>query len=85
MNKQTSWKETSQKVLETPKFLKRGTKVLVLPTEPLHTEVKGRYGQREMYIIETKEKGFIYVSPMQIVAIARAFDGKFDDAVTVEL
>lgn len=85
MPKQTTWEEASKKVLGTPKFVAKGTKVIVEPTEPVLTQVKGRYGQREMYIVETKGHGLIYVSPMQLVKVARAFNGDYSSAVTVEL
>jgi len=85
MVKQTTWEIASIKVLMTPKFVKRGTKVLVRPVDPQETEVDSRFGKRQMYIIETVEHGLVLVSPMQLVKIARAFDGSFESAVTVEL
>jgi len=57
----------------------------VATTNPMKKQVEGRFGPREMYIVETVENGLVFVSPMQLVAIARAFDGKYDSAVTVEL
>lgn len=80
------WEKTSKKVLETPKFLKKGTKVLINPkTIPHPIEVEGRYGKRPMYTVESKEHGLIYVSPLQLVKIVKAFDGNYESAVTVEL
>ena len=85
MVKQTTWEIASNKVLTTPKFVRRGTKVLVRPVDPQEIEVDGRFGKRQMYIIETVENGLVLVSPMQLVKIARVFNGDFTSAVTVEL
>lgn len=70
--KQTTWKTTSDGILETPKFLKRGTHVTVKPTPPEETEIEGNYGKRTVYIIDTTEFGLIYVAPLQVVKIAKA-------------
>lgn len=82
----TQWEKASKNVLETPKFLKAGTKVLINPeTIPHPIEVEGRYGKRPVYVVESKEHGLIYVSPLQLVKIVKAFDGNYDSPVTVEL
>jgi len=82
---QVMWEKYKKDVLGTPKFLRKGTKILVKPTSPIKKQVEGRYGPRDMYIVETVENGLVFVSPMQLVAIAKAFDGKYESAVTVEL
>lgn len=82
---QTKWEQYRKDILGTPKFLKRGIKILVEPTEPKECTVEGRYGERGMYIVETKEHGLVYISPMQLVKIVDAFAGKYESAVTVEL
>lgn len=82
----TQWKKTADEVLKTPKFLKRGTKVMVNPeTIPHPIEVEGRYGVRTMYVIECTQHGLVYVSPLQLVKIVAAFGTNFDSAITVEL
>lgn len=86
MSLQTKWEKTAKQILDTPKFLKRGTKVIVLPnTPPREVEVEGRFGKRKVYIVETKCYGFIYVTPLQLTRIVEAFDGDYSNAVTVEL
>jgi len=82
---QTKWIKASKGVMDTPKFLKRGTKVMVTPDAPIEQEVDGKYGKRKMFIINTKEYGLVFVSQLQLVAIAQTFDGNFESAITVEL
>jgi len=82
----TQWEKQAKDVLTTPKFLSRGTKVLIMPkTIPHPMEVEGRFGKRPVYIVESKEHGLIYVSPLQLVKIVEAFNGNYESAVTVEL
>jgi len=82
----TQWEKQAKDVLTTPKFLSRGTKVLIMPkTIPHPMEVEGRFGKRPVYIVESKEHGLIYVSPLQLVKIVETFDGNYESPVTVEL
>jgi len=85
MPQQTTWETYRKDVLGTPKFLRKGTKVLVKPTPPRKVKVEGRYGDRDMFIIETVDYGLIYISQLQLVQIADSFNGKYESAVTVEL
>lgn len=83
---QTIWEKASTAVLTSPKFLKRGSKVIVLPqTVPKEVEVEGRYGKHKMFIVETRDYGLIYVSKLQLVKIVEAFNGDYSSGVTVEL
>lgn len=82
----TTWEKRRKEILETPKFLAKGTKVIIFPkTVPHPIEVEGRFGKRPMYVVESKEYGLIYVSPLQLVKIVEAFDGNFESGMTVEL
>lgn len=63
----------------TPKFVKRGNGITVLPEiEPIKTEVDGRYGKREMYVIETAELGKVYITGIQLVQIDRLLMARGD-------
>lgn len=86
-----SWKTKAAKERATPKFVKRGTIVMVDGRiGPLEVMVKGRYGERNMWIIYTKEFGLVYVSSLQLMHIAEVLeavpDNKgYEDFVSVEL
>lgn len=81
-----SWKASADKEFEKPKFLKKGTMVtIVFATEPTRTQVDGKFGKREMYIVETKEYGKVYVSPIQLLHIADVAKEDFKSNMTVEL
>jgi len=82
---QTKWMKYRNDVLGTPKFLRKGTKVIVETDAPEECEIKGQYGKRKMFIIRTKNYGLIYVSQLQLVAIADAFHEDYSSAITVEL
>lgn len=83
---QQKWETASTKVLETPKFLKQGTKVIVNATVmPRKTEVEGRYGKREVYIIDTSDYGLVYVNGLQLVHIVEVLQTAKFENVTVEL
>lgn len=81
----STWNKRANKERETPKFLQKGTKVLVLPTEPTEALVEGKFGKQRMYIIQTKEYGAVYVSAKQFIHIDQVFDSNYNSAVTVEL
>lgn len=86
INTQTKWRETAKKELETAKYLKKGTKVIVdAKIVPRETTVEGRYGKRKMYIVNTMDYGLIYVSQIQLVHIADVLEGSKFHNVTVEL
>ena len=82
---QTKWIKTTKDILTTPKFLKRGTKVMIEPDAPIEKEVDGKYGTRTMYMVNTREYGLVFVSALQLVAIAKAFNGDYSSAINVEL
>jgi len=80
------WAEITDKERSEPKFLARGTKVMVNgKVAPIESVSTGRYGQRKVYILMTQDYGRIFVSPTQLIKISEAFNGKFDDVLTVEL
>jgi hypothetical protein len=81
-----SWKATEEKEREKPKFLKQGSMVTVdLSKEPIQANVDGKFGKREMYIIDTNEYGNVYVSIAQLLHIASVAKGDFKGKMTVEL
>jgi hypothetical protein len=81
-----SWKATEEKERDKPKFLKAGNTVTVdLAKEPIRATVDGKFGKREMYIIETVEYGNVYVSPVQLLHIAATAKGDFKGKMTVGL
>jgi hypothetical protein len=84
-NPKPNWKNSSDQIKSTPKFIRKGLTVLVYPTEYSKTTVKGKWGDREVYIVETKEYGKIYVSPLQFVKISDMFNEDYSSAVTVTL
>lgn len=87
----SNWPKAGKTERNKPKWIKRGTKVLVdAKVPPKAVKVTGKYGEREVYIIETKEYGQVYVNNMQIIHISQVLEDVFGDKpynefVTVEL
>jgi len=83
----TKWQKYNKEERETVKFLKTGTEIEVLiDFEPkFDPAVKGKYGDRPMYIINTKEYGLIYVSPRQFIKIAESIADKTVGTLHTEL
>jgi len=72
---QTKWDKTRNEVLTTAKWLKRGTLILVdAKQEPMETTIDGQWGKRNVYIIGTTDYGLIYVTPVQLVRIAKLLE-----------
>lgn len=85
-NIQTRWKATSEQVMQTAKWLKKGTLVTVDASfAPLLSTIDGQYGKRQVYMINTREYGLIYVSPLQLVRIADQLEESHFKNVTVEI
>lgn len=81
-----SWKAIEENEREKPKFLKAGNKVTVdFSKEPIRATVDGKFGKREMYIIDTSEYGNVYVSIVQLLQIASVAKGDFKGKMMVEL
>lgn len=82
-----SWKLRADKERETPKFLKHGTMVTIdFDAELIYKpKVQGKFGERPMYIITTKEYGQIFISPIQLLHIQDVAKGDFKGQMTVEL
>lgn len=82
-----SWKARADKERETPKFLKIGTVITIDFDVDLiyHPKVAGKFGERPMYIVETKEYGKIFISPIQLLHIQNVAKGDFKGRMTVEL
>lgn len=82
----TKWMKTQKEILATPKWLKRETKVIVIASaEPVKRSIEGRYGPREVYMVDTVDYGLIYVSPLQLVKIVDALRRSEYKNTTVEL
>lgn len=70
MTDQTVWQKTGEEQRALAKFLARDIHVTVnLEAAPHPTTVEGKYGKRKMYIIDTKEYGATYVTPLQLIRI----------------
>lgn len=82
-----SWKQRADKERETAKFLKAGTIITVDFDKDLtyNPKVRGKFGDRPMYIIETKEYGLVFISPIQLLHIQDVAKGDFKGKMTVEL
>lgn len=82
----TKWIKTKEQILTTAKWIKRGTKVIVVAgSEPKETTVEGQFGKRSVYMIETRNYGLIYVNPLQLIEIVQALEMAEFQNVTVEL
>lgn len=83
----TTWIKMASNVLETAKFVRAGTKIDVIPSVvPMETTVEGRYGKRKMFVINTENYGYIYVTGLQLVKVAEALQKHdFKEVVTVEI
>jgi hypothetical protein len=80
------WKERVEKERKTPKFVKAGTMVLVDPkTIPQEIQVEGKFGKRKMFIVDTKDVGLVYVTPLQMMHINDVFNENYSEPVTVTL
>lgn len=83
---QTKWTKARDEILTTPKFLKRGTLVIVdAQTQPFQMEVEGHYGKRQMYVINTCDKGLIFVSATTFVHIVDELIRHDYENTTVEI
>ena len=80
------WKTRAKKEFETPKWLKRGTKVIVEASyAPTDTQIEGQYGKRKVYVIKVKEFGLIYISSVQFLHVCEILEQANFENVTVEL
>lgn len=82
-----SWKSRADKERATPKFLKAGTFITIDFDVDLtyNPKVAGNFGDRPMYIIETKEFGKVFITPRQLIHIQDVAKGDFKGKMTVEL
>lgn len=80
----TDWNSIAERERQTAKFLRKGTRVTLLPTAPQETTIEGKYGKRRMFIVDTVEFGLVYVSPVQFLAISQVYSGG-ENKVSVEL
>ena len=82
----STWKQTGTAERDLGKFVRQGTVITVdVTSKPLATTVEGRYGKRRMYIVETKEFGAVYVSPLQAIRIADLIGDLKSGSVVVTL
>ena len=67
--KLNAWHKNAGTFKVNPKHLRKGVQVTVYPeTEPKECEIDGRWGKRQMYVVETN-LGASYISPQQLYAI----------------
>ena len=84
--KKEVWNMQSEKIKKEPKWLKKGSMVSIdLRIEPSRTTVKGRFGDRDVYIAYSTEFGNIYVTPIQLLHICELAKGDFSGVMTAEL
>jgi hypothetical protein len=84
----TAWKDRTAKEKSTPKFLKAGTLVMVDPkVAPQQQQVEGKFGKRAMWIIQTKDYGLVYITPVQMIKLGEVLEtnDNYNDIVTVAL
>lgn len=80
------WSSIAKKEKDTAKFLRKGTVIMVDPNyTPVKTTVAGRFGERDMYIVNTLEYGLIFVSPIQLMHIVDVAKDDFGSPFSVEL
>ena len=80
------WNAQANKIKEAAKWIKKGTMVNVdLRIDPSRTTVKGRFGDREVYIVYTADFGNVYVTPIQLLHICELAKGDFSGVMTAEL
>ena len=85
MVEKNTWTVVSESIRKNPKWLKQGTTIIVEAEAPVRTTVKGKFGDRDAYIIKTTDFGYVYVTPLQVVAINNAFKADFSSAITFVL
>lgn len=80
------WIKEKEKYILNPKWLKSETTVVIYPEpDPKEVKVKGKFGDRQAYIVNTLEHGLIYITPAQLSKITELFAGKFESGITVTL
>lgn len=82
--KPNTWNKSQESIKKKGKFAKKGMITIILPTEPYKESVEGKYGKRDMYVVESKEYGKLYVNDFQFLHICDVFAGNFSTPITVE-
>ena len=77
-----AWDQIKKERLATPKWVKNRT-LTVLPTEPIETVIKGKYGPQTVWVVETSELGLVYVSLIQLMHIIDVFAGNYKEPVSI--
>lgn len=67
----SAWSRSHKKEFETPKFIKPPVELTInIETPPKTVQVKGKYGERTMYVVEDQKLGNIYLSPKQFIIVS---------------
>lgn len=66
-----NWKKLGVEEKKMAKFVTAGTSLSVdVEAGARETTVEGRYGKRKMFIIETKEFGAVYITPLRAIRLS---------------
>ena len=67
----TEWQKNREKEFKKEKYVRDGTELSIeVEIAPKTVKRKGRYGERELYVLQDKFLGTILLSPKQFLKIA---------------